>query len=166
MKAPHVLLASTNSREMISNLSAILDGDNIFRLKQEIDKNVVGIIKLGLEHYEFARAVNRPKWRQIISRCYYAAYCIARAIRLYKNGLYIRDVSDHKKAVELPEDFPNKNTYANRLKTLREDRNLADYDHTSTEADLIFSIEEVFAFLSNLISDAKEYLSREGLNYD
>jgi hypothetical protein len=36
----------------------------------------------------------------------------------------------------MPDDLPNNSTYKRRLVDIREDRNLADYDHSADESDL------------------------------
>jgi hypothetical protein len=74
------------------------------------------------------------------------------------NGQYSREVKDHEKVGDLPDDFSDKNTYANRLRLLREDRNLCDYDHTVVEADLGMSSNDAIVLVGGLIAHARGYL--------
>lgn len=59
----------------------------------------------------------------------------SRAIQLYHSGSY--NTSDHKNIHDLTQSLNNVETYKNKLKQLREDRNLADYDHSASEDDLV-----------------------------
>jgi hypothetical protein len=74
------------------------------------------------------------------------------------------DSSDHKKVDNLPDDFPNKNTYANRLNVLREDRNLSDYDHSARSDDLVYRIEDSDEIVGKFLRDARKYLRGRGVN--
>ncbi len=85
---------------------------------------------LGQYHLRIARALSsRPKeWRSVVSRGYYAAYNISRAVRYLTDGRVKYDASDHQVAPNLPSDFPDQATWANFLIDFRSDRNLADYE--------------------------------------
>jgi hypothetical protein len=86
--------------------------------------------------FSFAARQNNRWWRQKISRLYYGAYNVSRAVRLCVSGEFSDDSTDHKRIGDLPADFPNQALYKNRLNSLRDDRNLCDYDHTARAADL------------------------------
>ena len=131
MKSPHLLRAAPNVRKLKDNLINVVTADAISAIETEIRTNVAQLYALGLNHYYFAARQNNRSWRQKISRLYYAAYNVSRAVRLCVSGEYSIDSSDHKKIDTLPDDFPNRNRYANRLTVLRDDRNLCDYDHTA-----------------------------------
>src|ERR1035437_10487345 len=142
MKSPHLLRAATNVQKLKENLVNVVDAAAIGAIQVEINANVVQLYTLGRNHYLFAVRQNNRSWRQKISRLYYAAYNVSRAIRLCVNGDYSTDSSDHKKIDALPENFPNKNQYANRLTVLRDDRNLCDYDHTAKMTDLVVGVND------------------------
>ena len=74
------------------------------------------------------------------------------------------DSSDHKKIETLPDDFPNKNKYANRLGVLRDDRNLCDYDHTAKLTDLVVGAKDATELTQQFLNDAQGYLKRRGVN--
>lgn len=163
MNSPHLLLAGSNPRRIHQNLSGILDQASIDEINKEIKKNCVQLFDLGMKHFHFARRQPSRQWRQTISRLYFASYCISRSIRLGVKGEYSQEVKDHSKIGNLPKDFPNQSTYANRLGVLRDDRNLADYDHTATQRDLIISRQDALVLVQDFVSDARPYLISRGI---
>jgi len=162
VKTPHILLAASNTRKMLENLRNVLDVDAYDVIEQEINKNVISLFELGNEHFRFAQGTEQRFWRQRISRLYYGAYNVRRAIALHFKGAYHTDVSDHKNISDIPDDFPHTNIYKTRLIDLREDRNLADYDHTAVEADLLLTQDEAETLVSDFIRDARNYLNNRG----
>lgn len=84
-------------------------------------------------------------------------------MRLSVYGEYSTDVSDHKKIETIPRDFPNQNTYSNRLGILREDRNLCDYDHTARMTDLILTPDDAKDLVEQFLVDARNYLRARGV---
>jgi hypothetical protein len=164
LKPPHILRASTNVSEMLENLRHILDANACSTIQGEINNNVKSLFLLGEEHFHFARQTQRRFWRQRISRLYYGAYNIRRAVQLLCNGTYRTDVSDHSKIGELIDSFPNKDTYKRKLTDLREDRNLADYSHDANESDLILSQDDAEALITEFINDARNFLNNRGVN--
>jgi hypothetical protein len=163
MKSPHLLRAGTNVRKLKDNLVNVVDATAISAIEAEICANVTQLYALGRNHYYFAVRQNNRSWRQKISRLYYAAYNVSRAVRLGVNGDYSVDSSDHKKIESLPDDFPDKNKYANRLSVLREDRNLCDYDHTAKLADLVVGANDASVLVQQFIKDAQGYLMQRGI---
>ncbi len=133
-------------------------------IEQEIHKNTKELFELGEEHYNFAKQTAKVHWRQRISRFYYGAYNVRRAVQLCYKGIYSTDSSDHKKISELPDSFRNIDTYKNKLKTLRDDRNLADYDHSVSENELVFTQEEYEQLVTNFINDAHTFLQQQGVS--
>lgn len=79
------------------------------------------------------------------------------------NGEYSTEGGDHKKIETIPDDFPNKNTYANRLKVLRDDRNLCDYDHTAMLGDLILVPPDALQLVTEFLRDSRTYLVQHGV---
>jgi hypothetical protein len=164
MKSPHLLHAGANVRKLKENLINVVDAAAISAIETEICTNVAQLYVLGRNHFFFAVRQNNRSWRQKISRLYYAAYNVSRAVRLCVNGEYSMDASDHKKIETVPEDFPNKNKYANRLGVLRDDRNLCDYDHTAKLADLVMGVNDAAELVQQFLKDARVYLKRRGVN--
>jgi hypothetical protein len=157
-KSPHLLLAAANVRKLHSNLVDVLEQAALDAIDAEIKANIGQLYSLGRSHFLFAIRQGNRDWRQKISRLYYAAYNVSRAVRLCVNGEYSTDASDHKKIEVLPDDFPDKNTYANRLAVLREDRNLCDYDHVARRSDLVWSEDDSAEIVEKFLHDAKKYL--------
>jgi hypothetical protein len=164
MKEPHILLAANNCQRLKRNLAHIIDSTAIQAIEDEINSTVSGLFRLGVEHYQFAASQSRAQWRQIISRLYYGAYNVSRSVRLHVDGHYHTDSDDHKRVKNLPDDFPNKNTYSNQLESLRSDRNLCDYDHTADEADLLISSQDALALVQDFINEARNYLTNRGMS--
>jgi uncharacterized protein (UPF0332 family) len=163
MKSPHILLASSNCRKLRRNLEHLLDQQALAMIDREIAANVAGLFRLGESHYRFAKSIPKGEWRQQVSRYYYAAYHFSRCLRFFKDGTYSTDASDHKVIESLPQDFPTRQTYQNKLGMLRDDRNLADYDHGAVEADLIIPRSDVEAMLDKLYGETKDYLTSGGV---
>lgn len=121
------------------------------------------MLELGKNHFNFAKSLSKRNWRQKVSRYYYGAYNSSKAIRYFIDGYHSTDSSDHKKIGNLPEDFPNKETYNTRLKELRDDRNKCDYDHSITENDLFIPYRESEELTRNFLKDSVTYLTERGL---
>jgi hypothetical protein len=158
-----VLLAGKNPKEVIENLRGILSQRQLTLIQRAVDTNVRQLFVLGESHFNFAISAQQSEWRQIVSRLYYAAYNIRRAVSLKHSGQFSTDSSDHKNIGEIPDAFNNASTYKNKLKTLRDDRNLADYSHVAIESDLVIPIADAKAFVTAFISDARIFLKGQGL---
>lgn len=163
MKTPHLLLAAGNPRKLKNNLVNVIDLAAISAIEAEICTNVAQLYVLGKHHYSFAVRQNNRWWRQKISRLYYGAYNVSRAVRLCVSGEFSEDPTDHKKIGEIPHDFPNQALYKNRLNSLREDRNLCDYDHTARLADLAVGIDDSITLVEGFLKDARAYLKPRGV---
>jgi len=164
MKSPHILRVGVNVRKLKDNLVSVVDPAAISAIEAEICLNVAQLFALGKSHYRFATRQNNRAWRQKTSRLYYAAYNISRAIRLCVNGEYSTDASDHRKVEALPDDFPNRSTYGNRLGILRDDRNLCDYDHTGKLSDLVMDLDDATDLVRQFSLDAQVYLKQRGVD--
>lgn len=157
-----VLNAASNARRMLEALRTIVDADGCNQIQAAIDSNVRGLFGLGESHFEFARSTQRTQWRQRISRFYYAAYNVRRAVMLNEHGHYSTDSSDHKTVDRLPDSLPNRERYMRQLLDLRNDRNLADYDHFAEEADLVASQTDTENMVDGFIQDTRAYLLSRG----
>ena len=164
MKSPHILLASSNTQKMLKNIRPLLDQNACNAIQEEIDKNVKALFDLGLEHFNFAKQAPSQYWRQRISRFYYGAYNVRRALQLHYNGDYNTDVSDHKKIYNMPDDLPNKEIYKSQLVAIREDRNLADYDHSASESDLTLTQDATKIIVTGFIDDVRTFLINRGIS--
>lgn len=162
MKTPHLLLAG-NPRKLTKNLVNVVGLTAISAIETEICANVAQLYLLGRHHYSFAVRQNSRSWRQKISRLYYGAYNVSRAIRLCVSGEFSEDSSDHKKIGDLPDDFPSQAVYKNRLNSLRDDRNLCDYDHTARVADLARDPNDSITLVATFLRDARSYLKPRGV---
>jgi hypothetical protein len=163
LKEPCILLAGSNWHKLVKNVEHVLDPTAVQRLITEAHRNVLALLQLGESHLQFARNISAKEWRQRISRLYYAALNAKRAVTLQHSGSFSTDVSDHKKIGELPTDFPNTNTYGTRLANLRDDRNIADYDHLAAEDDLLYSPTDAEAMVADFVRDARDYLAQRGV---
>jgi hypothetical protein len=158
MRTPHILLLKKNVLEVRRELAGIFSKRCALLFDAEVKANVLQLFSLGENHYQFAKSLQTTHWRQVVSRAYYGAYGVSRAVRLAVDGQYSQEAKDHARVGQLPEDFPKKNTYANRLRLLRDDRNLCDYDHTAVETDLGMSSTDALALVREFVQHARSYL--------
>lgn len=161
----NLLEASSNPRKLIDRLSSLLNDSAIERLELAFDNNVRALLDLAHEHYRFSVAHARSHWRQRVSRLYYAAYNARRAVNLHSSGHFSQEVSDHRKS-KLPDDFPARQRYEERLGNLRNDRNLADYAHFAEEEDLLLEPSDSNQLVQDFLNDSIDYLNNRGLEYD
>ena len=98
-----------------------------------------------------------------MSRMYYGAYTACRSVRLFDSGAYLTDVKDHQKFNELPNDFPQRNRFANQLAILREDRNLCDYNHSARAADLVLGTNTTEQLVGEFLAEVRNYLRSKGM---
>jgi hypothetical protein len=163
LNSPHILLASSNPQKMLKNLEHILDAIELSKIQGEIDSNVIALFKLGHDHFIFAKSLQDNNWRQKISRFYYGAYNIRRAVALHSSGAFSTDSSDHKNVDTIPDQINNAQSYKTKLRVLREDRNLADYSHLARPTDLVMSVEDTGIFVEQFSNDCKAYLVDLGI---
>ncbi|WP_442775467.1 hypothetical protein [Sphaerotilus montanus] len=164
LKEPHIFNASSNPIKLIKNLRGIISEDEILKIEQEINNNVIKLYALGVGHYNFAKRIAHSEWRQKISRLYYAAYNIRRSIQLKADGHFSMDSSDHQRVGEFPDKLNNKEKYKQIFISLREDRNLSDYSHLAVESDLIQGVSIYESSVTDFVNDAKEFLLEKGVS--
>jgi len=162
VKSPH-LLNLGNPRKVKYELSSILDKSALETIENEIARNAISLFSVGLGHYRFAMKQTAPNWRQKVSRLYYSAYSVSRAVRLFTSGEYSTDVGDHQRFDKLPDDFPSKARFANQLAVLREDRNTCDYDHKCHARDLVLGTRNAALLVKDFLEKAENYLKNKGL---
>ena len=163
LKEPHLFNAASNPLKIIRNLAGILLATELDKIRAEVEVNVGGLFRLGQTHHAFARAIAAAEWRQRIARLYYGAYNVRRAVALKYDGTFSTDSSDHQNVDKLPDAVNNAATYRVKLKNLREDRNLADYNHLAQEADLISAPSDYEVMVTDFIRDATQYLTSQGV---
>lgn len=162
--SPHLLLASANPLKMIQNLNHLLQPAELAKLTAELDKNAKELFALGESHLAFAAPLPDAAWRQKISRLYYAVYNVRRSVVLRDSGRFSTDSTDHNNVDQLPDGINNRESHVGRLRSLREDRNLADYSHQAVITDLVVSPADALAFANSFVSDCRSFLhSKHGL---
>ena len=98
--------------------------------------------------------------RATFSRAYYAAYNDSKAVRYLVNGTVSLNADDHKKAPELPDDFPNPSVWSQQITMLYENRLRADYDNWSTTVnEYSMTEEQAVDTARGLLDDARIYLT-------
>ena len=161
---PHLLLAATNPLKMIQNLNHLLQPVELAKLTTELDKNAKELFALGESHLTFAAPLPDTAWRQKISRLYYAVYNFRRSVVLRDSGRFSTDSSDHNNVEQLPDGVENRESHVLKLRSLREDRNLADYSHQAVITDLVISPTDALAFANTFHSNCRSFLlSKHGL---
>jgi hypothetical protein len=66
---------------------------------------------------------------------------------------------DHRKASELPDDFPGVDRWAAAITRLYENRLISDYDHwNSSLSEFSLTPEEAFSLAREFLEKAREYL--------
>ena len=163
LNSPHLLLASSNPLKMIVNLNHLLTAQELGKLTGELDRHVVGLFQLGMGHFTFASPLGNSDWRQKVSRLYFAAYSVRRAVALKHSGAFSTDPSDHKNVEQLPSGMANRESHITNLRDLREDRNLADYSHFGTVSDLVLAPDDAVAFVTRFIGDCRQFLQQNGI---
>lgn len=160
---PHLLLASSNPLRLIANLRDIVDVNALASIEARLNQECRLLFDLGNGHFAFAGALSRTDWRQIVSRLYYGAYNVRRAVVLRQSGAFSTDPSDHQRVDALPDDFPDVATFRILMKNLRDDRNLADYSHAAVESDLLMSADDAIQGVTKFIDHARAYLIQRGV---
>ncbi|MBI4908226.1 MAG: hypothetical protein HY820_31660 [Acidobacteria bacterium] len=88
--------------------------------------------ELARAHYTEALGMDPSSSpRSVYSRAYYAAYNASKAVRYVVRGFVSLRGDDHKKVAELPDSFPDVDSWVAKLPQLYEHRLRADYDNWS-----------------------------------
>lgn len=133
------------------------------KIRREVDRNVIALYRLGESHFLFSKSIPNTEWRQKISRLYYGAYNVRRAILLKHDGSFTTESSDHQKVDVIPDLLDNHSLYKLKLKNLRDDRNLADYSHLAVVSDLIIGLDGAEELAGSLFTDAKAFMTSHGI---
>jgi hypothetical protein len=99
-----------------------------------LDAAVVDVVKswfqLARLHGEELADLDPDKLpRAVYSRAYYAAYSASKAVRYMSRGIVSLHGDDHRKVSDLPDSFPDVDTWARDLQVMYEHRLRADYDN-------------------------------------
>lgn len=137
-------------------------------VKSELEENgqYIGLcwLRLGKEHLTDARsALGAGSRRSAYSRSYYAAYNSSKAVRYIVQGAVGFAADDHRKASELPDDFPDVDTWSENMTKLREMRLAADYDNWNT-TKFVMAAANAVSMAEQFVANVEEYLkSRYGI---
>ena len=118
-------------------------------------------LKLAVRHLADAKASQKQRGsrRAVLSRSYYAVYNASKAIRYVVQGAVSLRGDDHQKAVDLPDDFPNVNSWVVDINRLREHRLMADYDGwNATPTEFSLTSKRSLELAASFIEEAKRYL--------
>ena len=97
--------------------------------------------------------------RSTLSRSYYAAYNASKAVRYITSGAVSLAGDDHKKASELPDDFPSVDRWAAAVTRLYENRLMSDYDNwTSSSSEFSLTPQDAFDLAQEFVGKSREYL--------
>jgi hypothetical protein len=88
---------------------------------------------------------------------------VSRAVRLSESGQYSQKADDHDRVGDLPDHFEGRERFANRLRALRLDRNLCDYDHEADVGDLTTTVDEWTGFAREFVDEAARFLKKKGV---
>lgn len=124
---------------------------------------VVRWFALAQQHLdEILKADTKTCPRTIYSRSYYAVYNASRAVRYVVYGEVSLRGDDHRKVGELPDSFPNVNSWTLRLTQLYEHRLRADYDNWSgSAAENTLTPEESRVAAEEFLNASKSFLLKE-----
>ena len=159
------LLEIGNVNNAIEILKSFLSSEAIEVLKKEKNKHCRELITLGDTHLLAAETQDKKKhWRQIVSRCYYSCYAYSRSVRLFHDGRFSTEPSDHKKVGQgLPDDFPDKTVWADFLNNLRADRDYCDYDHKFRVSELNNNLDDSMKRAKDFRIAVIDYLRKKGV---
>ena len=100
--------------------------------------------------------------RAAYSRAYYAAYNASKAVRYVVRGTVSLKGDDHKKIADLPDGFPNVDSWTSQLPLLYEHRLRADYDNwTNTTSENVLPPADCVKMAGDFISEAATFLLAE-----
>jgi uncharacterized protein (UPF0332 family) len=117
-------------------------------------------LRLAADHLADAKAAQGSgRRRAAYSRAYYAAYNASKSVRYVATGAVSLRGDDHKKASELPDDFPDVDKWSDAVTKLYEHRLRADYDNwAATSSEQQLSSAETVGQAEAFLSEAKKYL--------
>lgn len=119
--------------------------------------------ELARMHFADASAVDKLlNPRSVYSRSYYAAYNASKAVRYIVRGAVSLHGDDHKKVADLPSNFPDVDSWMEKLPLLLEHRLRADYDNWSgTSAENQLSPDNCLEISREFLDISEQFLFSE-----
>lgn len=119
--------------------------------------------ELARLHYLDASAVDASvNPRSVYSRTYYSAYNASKAVRYVVEGFVSLRGDDHKKVADLPGNFPEVDSWAEKLPLLLQHRLRADYDNWSgTASENVLAPADCLTIAANFLKVAEQFLLKE-----
>lgn len=145
-----------NHNEYCSKLGRLGLDDAAKKIRRDAFAIASRWYRLALEHLDDAEhALRGPRQRAAYSRAYYAAYNASKALRYLNFGSVSLAGDDHRRAVDLPDDFPRGAEFSQFITTLFEHRLAADYDNWRETAaqfslDVHQSVERTRLFVTSV----------------
>ena len=119
--------------------------------------------ELGRQHYADASSIDpiaHP--RCAYSRAYYAAYNASKAVRYVVRGAVSLKGDDHRKVADLPDKFPDVDSWTAKLPQLYEHRLRADYDNSSnTSSENVLPPQDCIRAAREFLEVAAKFLLTE-----
>jgi hypothetical protein len=119
--------------------------------------------ELGRQHYADASSIDpiaHP--RGVYSRAYYAAYNASKAVRYVVRGAVSLKGDDHRKVADLPDKFPDVDSWTSKLPQLYEHRLRADYDNWSnTSSENVLPPQDCLTAAREFLEVAANFLLTE-----
>jgi uncharacterized protein (UPF0332 family) len=164
-KSQELLFVSKATKDKLDALTAGVSivsrtGYQIEELRAKATLDRLALARAMLDCAEAAFRLNLH--RLSVSRAYYSMYHGLRATTFYVFG-----GDDHEKHADLPsklpQDFPNRATWENALKSARLERNRADYDPYPKSDDRFKTVAmKITADAHALIPIIRKYLKQKG----
>jgi hypothetical protein len=153
------LSLTSNHAELSSKLRTL--GTPVPTLLEYAEHVTTRWFQLAQDHLrEGAASLKVGAARTTYSRSYYAAYNASKAVRYMVKGFVSLKGDDHKRASDLPEDFPYAAARGQEITSLYENRLRADYDNWSTTAgEFTCSPQEALRLASIVVDEARLYLN-------
>ena len=129
--------------------------------EKQVRAVAISWLRLAIEHLaEAQRALGSRMPRAAYSRAYYAAYNASKAVRFMSIGRVSVHGDDHKKATELPADFPDHAKWSVDITSLYEHRLRADYDNWSNSVnENSLAAADSVQLAGRFLQDCQTYLS-------
>jgi uncharacterized protein (UPF0332 family) len=140
-------------------------GHTLGELQQRVSTDRLALAAELLSRGRRLTGANPPRYRDAISRFYYAAYHAFRSVVYYSTG-----GDDHEQhsvlPTRIPPDFPSRTLRSNDLKSAREIRNSADYDmYPKADSAWKHKCQTVQIIAEESVRDARAYLRLKGCKY-
>ena len=131
-----------------------------------LDASVVAVTTkwLNLAHQHMTELIRLDVLqapRAAYSRAYYAAYNASKAVRYQCKGIVSLKGDDHQKVADLPDAFPDVDSWTRNLQLMYEHRLRADYDNWSnTFTENTLKPDECVALATKFVATCTEYLNK------